>query len=52
MKNSNEFDKFDQTMRTLMKVPHSELKAKLDAEKASKAGKRRRRKLKKVVPRD
>jgi hypothetical protein len=33
---TNEFDKFDQTMRKLIKVPHSQIKAKLDAEKAAK----------------
>jgi len=32
----SEFDKFDRTMRELMKVPHSEIKAKLDAEKRAK----------------
>jgi len=36
MKNSDEFSNFDRTMRELMKVPHSEIKAKLDAEKAEK----------------
>jgi hypothetical protein len=33
---SSEFDKFDDTMRELLKVPHSEIKAKLDAEKKAK----------------
>jgi hypothetical protein len=36
MKTSNEYDKFDRVMTTLLKVPHSEIKAKLDAEKAAK----------------
>jgi len=36
MKNSNEFDNFDRTMRQLINVPHTEIKAKLDAEKAEK----------------
>lgn len=36
MKNSEEFVNFDRTMRELMKVPHSEIKAKLDAEKAER----------------
>jgi hypothetical protein len=36
MKSDSEFDKFDRTMRDLMKVPHSEIKAKLDAEKKAK----------------
>jgi hypothetical protein len=36
MNNKSDFEKFDATMRKLMQVPHSELKAKLDAEKAAK----------------
>jgi hypothetical protein len=32
----SEFEKFDSTMRKLMKVSHKTLKAKLDAEKAAK----------------
>jgi hypothetical protein len=37
MKTQNsEFENFDSTMRTLMKVPHSEIKAKLDAERRAK----------------
>jgi hypothetical protein len=32
----NEFEKFDQTMKRLIAIPHSEIKAKLDAEKAKK----------------
>jgi len=44
MKNNREFEKFDNTMRQLITVSHSELKAKLDAEKAAKARKRRRKK--------
>jgi len=37
MKNkSSEFDVFDSAMRELMKVPHNEIKAKLDAEKKKK----------------
>jgi hypothetical protein len=35
MRNS-EFEKFNSTMRKLIAVPHSEIKAKLDAEKAAK----------------
>ncbi len=34
-----EYDNFDHTMRELLKVPHSEMKAKLEAEKQSKAQK-------------
>lgn len=36
-KRNEEFQNFDATMRELMKVPHSEIKAKLDAEKSAKA---------------
>jgi hypothetical protein len=36
MKPKSEFDKFDATMKRLIAVPHSEIKAKLDAEKAAK----------------
>ncbi len=34
---NQEFEKFDATMRKLIKVPHSKIKAKLEAEKAEKA---------------
>jgi len=33
---SREFENFDRTMHELIKVPHSEIKAALDAEKAAK----------------
>jgi hypothetical protein len=46
MKETSEFVNFDRTMRDLMKVPHSKIKAKLDAEKASK----KRKKDKKEKP--
>jgi hypothetical protein len=36
-----EFEKFDSTMRKLISVPHSEIKAKLDAEKAEKSKKKK-----------
>ena len=39
-RNSGEYENFDHTMRELLKVPHSEIKAKLDAEKAAKKIKR------------
>jgi len=39
---NSEFDKFDQTMRKLIRVPHGTLKAKLDAEKAAKKRKPKR----------
>jgi hypothetical protein len=38
-----EFDKFDLTMHELLKVPHSEIKRKLDAEKAAKKRKKARK---------
>jgi hypothetical protein len=37
-----EYEKFDATMRKLIKVPHSKIKAKLDAEKAEKKRKHKR----------
>jgi len=40
MKKSSEFDAFDRTMRELMKVSHSEIKAKLEAEKKAKKRKK------------
>jgi hypothetical protein len=40
IRNSDQFDNFDHTMRKLMSVSHSEIKAKLDAEKAAKKSKR------------
>jgi hypothetical protein len=43
MKNSSEFENFDQTMRKLMNVPHSEIKAKLDEEKAEKKARPKKR---------
>jgi len=36
MTNTDEFTKFDATMKQLIKVPHSTIKAKLDAEKEAK----------------
>ena len=43
-KRNVEFEKFNNTMRDLMKVSHGELKAKLDTEKAAKKAKNRRKK--------
>ncbi len=37
---SKEFKNFDNMMRELLKVPHSEIKAKLDAEKQAKKRKK------------
>jgi len=42
MKNT-EYDNFDRAMRKLLVVPHSTIKAKLDAEKKAKAAKKRKR---------
>jgi hypothetical protein len=39
---ATEFDNFDRTMQELLKVPHSEIKAKLDAEKAEKQKQKRK----------
>ena len=44
MKKSNEYENFDRTMHDLMKVPHEEIKAELDAEKAAKTQKRKAKK--------
>ena len=41
-KSSQEFANFDRTMRRLVAVPRSEIKAKLDAEKAAKKRKPKR----------
>lgn len=40
---SQEFENFDRTMRELIQVPHGEIKAALDAEKAAKKGRERRK---------
>lgn len=40
MKHTTEFDNFDRAMRELLKVPHSEIKAKLGEEKAAKKRKK------------
>lgn len=39
-----QYERFDRTMRTLIKVPHDVLKAKLDAERRAKAKKRKAKK--------
>lgn len=39
---TEEFRKFDNLMEKLLQVPHSEIKAKLDAEKREKAAKKRK----------
>ena len=43
MPDESEFSKFDRTMRDLISVPHSEIKAALDAEKAAKKRKNKRK---------
>jgi hypothetical protein len=43
MRESSEFSRFDRTMRDLMSVPHSEIKAALEAEKAAKKRKKKRK---------
>ena len=40
----DEFEKFDNMMHRLIRVPHSEMKAALDAEKMAKAQKKRKAK--------
>ncbi len=42
-KNTNEYENFDRTMRKLIRVPHAEIKAKLDAEKRAKEQKKKRK---------
>jgi hypothetical protein len=37
---SKQWNKFDRTMRKLISVPHDEIKAKLEAEKAKKNSKK------------
>lgn len=43
VKKSKEYENFERTMTELLKVPHSEIKAKLDAEKAAKKRKKARK---------
>jgi len=43
MTKESEFENFDRTMRDLMSVPHDEIKAALDAEKAAKKRKEKRK---------
>jgi hypothetical protein len=46
MKRSEEFDRFDLAMEQLLKVPHSEIKKKLDAEKVEKQKRKREKETK------
>ena len=43
MNQTKEFENFDRTMRELISVPHEEIKAALDAEKAAKERKKKRK---------
>jgi hypothetical protein len=43
MKRASEFENFNHTMRELLKVPHGEIKAKLDAEKKAKMRKKNKK---------
>jgi hypothetical protein len=43
VKKSKEYENFERTMTELLKVPHSAIKAKLDAEKAAKKRKKSRK---------
>jgi hypothetical protein len=43
MKKTEEYEKFDRTMHELIRVPHSEIKAKLEAEKRPKKEKTNKR---------
>jgi len=43
MRNKSEYSKFSDLMGELIKVPHSEIKAKLDAEKKAKKRKKARK---------
>jgi hypothetical protein len=44
MTKETEYQRFDRTMRTLISVPHSEIQAKLDAERIAKTEKRKAKK--------
>lgn len=44
MKENSQFSRFDRTMRDLISVPHDEIKAALDEEKAHKQRKKRKSK--------
>ena len=44
MKKTKEFERFDDAMGQLLKVPHSEIKKKLDAEKEEKRKRRAKKK--------
>jgi hypothetical protein len=43
MRKSPEYKRFDDAMEQLLKVPHSEIKKNLDAEKAEKAARKKKK---------
>jgi len=43
VKTNNQYENFERAMTELLKVPHSEIKAKLDAEKEAKKQKKSKR---------
>jgi hypothetical protein len=43
MKTESEFERFENLVKQILKVPHSEIKAKLDAEKRAKKRKKARK---------
>ena len=43
-KKNSEYANFDTVMRELLKVPHSQIKAKMEAEKQERKGRRRSKK--------
>jgi hypothetical protein len=47
MKKTTEFGRFDRAMEQLLKVPHSEIKKKLDEEKEEKKRRKARKKSQK-----
>lgn len=46
MKKQNQFAVFEKTMRDILAVPHSEIKAKLEAEKKEKKQRKANKKVK------
>jgi hypothetical protein len=46
MKRKSEYDTFEHVMQELIKVPHSDIKAKLEAEKKDRAQRKKIRKAK------
>jgi hypothetical protein len=46
-KKTTEYQRFDDAMTQLLKVPHSEIKAKLEAEKAAKAARKKTKRVSK-----